>query len=387
MKKLNREKQQAAINAANSRAERSCLRKNKKPSDRAITDQRILRVNISGELKTRYISATKMQAPTKLDIYKPENYELFASFINRLRQLAKFNERILICFRDTHRITAGAGLRLVAEVDHLLKIYPTLSIKCSLPTKQSKSKYKNHEQVVESALQQIGFFNAIRQPERHIKSYSNVTFWKQRSGDTADGSLAAGLLDYLPKEVDRKTRSHFYRGAIEAIANCVDHAYPSSSTDEHCTDRRWWMLAGVRESSLTIIVCDIGVGIPCTLPLKHPQSLITHISRRFNILGETDADLIRASTFIKRTRTLLTHRGKGGADIRSITDHYPGALLSIRSNRGSYSVVGESFQHNKRDRWKNFIEGTNDREWSSDHGNSICGTIIEWTVSLEALGK
>lgn len=387
MKKINKEKLRFKINAGNKRFYRA-KRTIKGPGAGGVnTGQLFLVPNIDEALIPRSCESVTVVAPAKLDIYKDSNYESFAGFIKRLRFLAQHNDKLLISFRDTHRITAGAGLRLVAEVDHLLKIHPSLSINCTIPPRQAKKKYKNAEMIVESALQQIGFFKAIGQYERALPKYANVVYWNQLSGDMADGSLAASLLSFLPPQIDKRAKSHLYRGAIEAIANCVEHAYPTDPVESGIPDKRWWMLAGVKENSLTIIVCDLGVGIPNTLPLKHPESLLTHITRTFNILGETDADLIRKSTFIKRTRTLMTHRGKGGADIRSITEHYPEALLSIRSNRGSYVVVGADFKHKKRDKGRAFIAGTNEREWASNHSTSIYGTLIEWTISLEAIGK
>lgn len=382
MKKVNKSKLIPRLNAAEARARRAVDRRRAPTMQKPVLAPLILKPKISEDLFRPLPTPSKIQAPTKLDIYKTENYETFVGFIHRLRLAAQHNDRLLICFRDTYRITAGAGLRLVAEVDHLLKINPSLKINCSIPKRQSNHKYKNSDKVLESSLQQIGFFKAIGQYERAVTRYSNVTMWKQLSGDTADGSLAASLLDQLPEQITQKAKSHFYRGAIEAIANCVDHAYPDSESD-----RRWWMLAGTKEDRLTIIVCDLGVGIPATLPLKHPEKLLTLISRTFNILGQTDADLIRTSTFIKRTRTLMTHRGKGGADIRSIVEHYPEALLSIRSNRGAYVVAGSEFKRRIVDKKITYIEGTNDREWISNHSLSIYGTLIEWTISLEAVEK
>lgn len=338
----------------------------------------------SGDLKARrqHIDA-KLQVPAKLDLYSKPNYETYSRFIRNLREMAKYNERIILCFRHTHRITAAAALRLLAEVESLQTLHEKLSFGCSIPPKR-RGKYKNADRMIEAVLQQIGFFTLIGQPERAPIKQADITRWKQSSGSLADGSLAAGLLNSLPVSITKKSKAHLYKGAIEAMANSVDHAYPQSNT-EH-PERKWWMLVGTSNDKITLLVCDLGVGIPVTLPKKHPESLLKSIFQKFGILGNDDADLIHASTFIKRSRTNQTHRGKGGADIRSITEHFPTALLSIRSNRGCYVVAGPERESSMPDGYRE-IPDTDGREWSASYNGSIFGTLIEWTVSLKELEK
>jgi len=325
----------------------------------------------------------KVQAPPQLDMYNRSNFELFSNFIQNLRQASKFNNRVVICFRDTTQITAGAGLRLLAEVSHLLKLHPTLSFGCSIATRR-RGKFRTLDNRIEAILQQIGFFKVIGQPERTPSRQEDVAVWKQLSGNLADGSLAASLLNNLPDTISKRSKAHLYKGAIEAMANSVDHAYPDDAGDSTDSENRWWMLVGKKQDSITQIVCDLGVGIPFTLPKKHPESMLKTIFKKIGVLGSGDAELIHASTFIKRTRTNLTHRGKGGADIRSITEHFPSALLSIRSNRGCYVVAGPTHPGKIRDGYQE-IAGAKGREWSASYNGSIYGTIIEWTVSLKEL--
>mgnify|MGYP003631428317 CR=1 FL=1 len=175
-----------------------------------------------------------------------------------------------------------------------------------------------------------------------------------------------------------------YRGAIEAIANCVEHAYPDGSYGRlSASDTRWWMLVGIDAEHISIIVCDLGVGIPTTLPRKHPEKLLARIASRFGILDQSDGELIRASTYIRRTRTELENRGKGGQDFRSIVELFPAAQLTIRSNRGAFSLTGENCLHARREKNRRFVEGTNRTESVSNYSNSIRGTIIEWVLSAE----
>ncbi|MGM7282588.1 hypothetical protein ABRY74_12185 [Pseudomonas guariconensis] len=339
----------------------------------------------SGALKNRrHHDDAKIQTPAKLDLYAKDNVEIFCRFLTNLREMAKYNNRIILCFRHTHRITAAAALRLLAEVSHLQESFDNLSFGCSIPVKR-RGKFRNSDRAIEAILQQIGFFTLIGQPQRSPSKQADIAQWQQLSGSLADGSLAASLLNSLPASVTKKAKAHLYKGAIEAMANSADHAYPEASPGSK-QENRWWMLVGTSSDKITLIVCDLGVGIPVTLPIKHPDSLLKTIFKKLRIIGNDDANLIHASTFIKRTRTNQTHRGKGGADIRSITEHFPSALLSIRSNRGCYIVAGAEREAKMRKGYEE-LSDTGGREWSASYNGSIRGTLIEWTVSLKELEK
>lgn len=383
MKKLNSKKLRHRLHAASKRLSRD--RRTKGSGAGVDANPIFLKPNFQSIKLNSSFSNPRIQAPSKLDLYSKDNFEKFCNFIVRLGTASKYNNRVIICFRDTHRITAGAALRLLAEVSHLLKTHEGLSFACSVQNRR-QGKYRNTDRVIEEVLQQIGFFSLIGQPERTPTKQADISIWRQLSGNLADGSLAASLLNSLPQTISKKSKAHLYKGAIEAMANSVDHAYPSENSDGEVIENRWWMLVGTKQDSITLIVCDLGVGIPVTLPKKHPESMLKSIFQKIGIIGNGDAELIHASTFIKRTRTNQTHRGKGGADIRSITEHFPSALLSIRSNRGCYVVAGPTYPGKVRDDYR-AIPGSHGREWSASYNGSICGTMIEWTVSLKELER
>lgn len=329
-----------------------------------------------------------IEAPAKLDIYSSKNHTAFVTFIEQFRRAALNKRRVFISFKSTYRITAAAGLLLVAETDRIIKAHPNLTIKCSFPPLRSEGRYRNAQNMVESALKQIGFFKLINQHSTKLTNQATVKRWRQLSGITTDGSLAASLLDTLEGVVSKSVQRKMYRGAIEAIANCVEHAYPQLRNDGlKIKDDRWWMLVGIDDEHISVIVCDLGVGIPETLPKKHPQSLLTSIASTFGIIDQSDGELIRASTYIKRTRTALSHRGKGGQDFRSIVDVFPSAQLSIRSNQGAFTLTGERCKRARKDRSRRFVDGTNHRESVSNFRDSIRGTLIEWVLSAEDFAK
>ncbi len=326
----------------------------------------------------------KINAPTQIDLYRRQFHRETCEFIQEIKRRAKPGVSITLCFRNTTRITAAAALLLLAEVDSLLRVRRGLKLDCTLPPTHAKGKYQRPDYTVESALAHIGFFKLIGKRARRTPSYANVKCWDHLSGSTADGSLAGRLLKKIEATgtISSKARMRLYRGAFEAIANCVDHAYPGGVAGR---ENRWWMFVGVHDTDLAIIVCDLGVGIPATLPHKHSSSLLATIYDSLGLTGRSDGELIRASTWIKRTRTKEVHRGKGGADLRSLIEHYPEGNLSIYSRRGSFVAFGEKSHIRGRRNRKLLSKLAGGVEVSRNHDSAVHGTIIEWSLPLAAL--
>ncbi|WP_321837860.1 hypothetical protein [Pseudomonas kulmbachensis] len=379
MKKLNREKIQFILNAGSRRFHRQ-IRRSKASTISPPQTHRKKRQHIT--------EFNQVSAPAKLDLYSPKNHEAFVNFLSDLRKSVKNHKKTFVSFRNSTRITASAGLMLVAETDRLLKAFPNSKIRCSCPPKVADGKYKNNENLVEGALNKIGFFSLIGQPNSSNSKSASVSMWKQLSGETADGSLADSLLKSLSDRISDASRKKIYRGAIEAIANCVEHAYPYARSDGLAIlDSRWWMLVGIDNNSLCIIVCDLGVGIPETLPKKHPEKLLELIKDTFGIFDSSDSEMIRASTHIRQTRTKLSNRGRGGKDFRSITKNFPTATLIIRSNKGAFFITGNEAKPLSAASSRRYVKGTKNMESTLEHKKSIHGTLIEWIVPLQDLEK
>lgn len=379
MKKTRKEKQPFVLHAAQKRFERAIRVTVPDPASQSQARRR---------RKNRAEKYGNIEAPSKLDMYSPKNHTNFVGFLEALRKSVKSNQKTFISFRSTNRITAAAGLMLVAEVSRLVKAFPESTIRCSLPEKTQEGIYKNDFNLVESALNKIGFFKLIGQENNKKSNAASVRNWRQLSGDTADGSLADSLLNTLSDMIPEAARKKIYRGAIEAIANCVEHAYPSPREDGlNICDNRWWMLVGNDERDLSVIVCDLGVGIPKTMPTKHSPGLLSAVKSAFGILNNSDSEMIRASTHIRETRTKLTHRGKGGKDFRSITTNFPSASLTIRSNKGAFFITGEKCKPLKSSSSRRYVSDTKKTESTIEHQKSICGTLMEWTVPLQDLKK
>lgn len=319
----------------------------------------------------------EVKAPPRINLYDQRDHERTVDFLKDLRFKISRNSKVRICFRDTKRITAAGGILFIAELDRLVKAFPAVKFSCIRPPVQHDAKYGNESYVTEGVLNQIGFFKLVRLAEKALPEYPTVSCWKHSQGSVAEGAIAGELLNHVNEQLSTHDRKRLYRGAIEAISNCVDHAYPYPRPDGlGINDRRWWMFVGIMMERLVVCVCDLGVGIPATVPKKHPMEKVMAVLEKLNVKGTRDSEWIQASTYLSKSRTEQKHRGKGGKDIRELLQYYKGARLSIFSNKGCFKD------------WNSAKRISNDSvplAMLDEQKKSIQGTIIEWTVPLEEL--
>ncbi|EPW4737209.1 hypothetical protein [Vibrio parahaemolyticus] len=315
-------------------------------------------------------------APTFIDIYKPKNHTAFIAFKKDLeikaRQAAeKLNESknrrafLKICFRNTTHITAAAGLLMVATVDYIKAKYPKLEFKVTRPPNRRVGLLMENQNLVDSVLVHIGFYDLIG--HGHIKrrcDAKTVTCWSYAYGDDASGEIAAKLIQNL-SQFGIKTNK-LYRSCFEAVANACEHAYTDKVTrDNPFILKRWWFFVGVLNDKITVLICDLGHGIPKTLEVTQDENMLTKLWNKLKLPSKptTDCTLIHASTMVKETRTKEVYRGKGGADVKTFVDETEHSSLIIFSNRGTYRYAGQ------------------DRPSKAyDNHSSVGGTIIEWTI-------
>ncbi len=130
-----------------------------------------------------------------------------------------------------------------------------------------------------------------------------------------------------------------------------------------------------REDRNTAFVgfCDLGVGIPKTLPLttqnageqgKLRQILIALSPKKQHF---NDADYIRAAIELKRSRTGQNNRGKGLLDMINVIKNNTGSL-HILSNKGLY--VYQCYNEQKQEYTKYYRH------------HSIGGTLILWSIPI-----
>ena len=314
-------------------------------------------------------------APQYIDIYDIKNANKFLKFLGDIRSaIGVRRQNILISFRDSKRITAAAGLLMLAEVDRLVKKYGASTINATKPP-PVYNQFHQESRTLEAALNQIGFYELLQQKENNIPKPDNVSCWSVARGTSTDSATAGHMIEKINASIPEKSTRALYRGAIEALANSVEHAYTGIRSDSlNILDKRWWLFVGVFEGTLAVLVCDLGVGIPNTIRKTQEKSFLEKIFTRFKFSASNDADWIKAATLVKETRTADSYRGKGGDDLRAIVRSDKKAALSIYSNQGVYRLRNSTA--------KKGVQAPAERLYNQKR--SILGTIVEWSVGLES---
>ena len=126
--------------------------------------------------------------------------------------------------------------------------------------------------------------------------------------------------------------------------------------------KEWWMFSQERDGLLTVVFCDLGIGIPGTLPIKKPN-----LWKRIQAFGShLDAHAIQEAIGESRTRTGLHHRGKGLKQLVDVIAKVNGGQVNIFSNRGRFTLKSGS-------------------ESISQFKDDIYGTLITWQVPIGGL--
>lgn len=337
--------------------------------------KRVKKVRESVERRRAYNPAITVYAPKVLCIYSDKNHWRTTEFLQKLREACKSKgATIKICFRDTQHITAAAGILTLSEIDRLVSHYGRGRFKV-LPPARITDKFGATRNTVDQVFHQIGLYKLLGKKSFQPSTVAaNVECWRVESGTIAQSETAGLMLRAITAQMPRATTSSLYRGAIEALSNCVEHAYPSRRNDGlNIACSKWWMFTAVISGRLVVIVCDLGVGIPTTIHRTQNPSLIQQIFQNFGFTAVNDAGWIKTATLVKETRTAATNRGKGGGDLRNLIKVDTSAKLSIFSNKGYYVHTTLAAKNGKSLATPEFL---------MDHRNSILGTIVEWSVDI-----
>lgn len=125
------------------------------------------------------------------------------------------------------------------------------------------------------------------------------------------------------------------------------------------------MLSQELDGILTVAICDLGVGIPRSLPSSSTYKAATiREFWRSTGLDKTDGSAISVAVQLGRSRTDEKQRGHGLADIVEAVKLATGGRVLITSNRGIFvSVDGKDNVYN--------------------HPRSANGTLVYWSVPIE----
>lgn len=289
------------------------------------------------------------------------NYKETSDFLVAFRKnYTKTKTTIILDFENCQKITPPAMLLLLAEVHRGRLLRGVNAITGTYP--------KNHTLL--KRMCDTGFFELleIKSPLSSAKTFP-MEYIKFRSGTKLVAESARQLRESLLGEnikMKIKPRNQLQRGVSEAMLNALQHAYPETHRDFKDVGDRWWLTGHYHQPTrnLSIMFCDLGVGIPATLPRKHTAEHLRSFISVLPGVKPDDGAMIFAGMRVGRSSTQKQHRGKGLNDLRGFIDKAGAGELKIYSRAGEYSYTSSNEEPYK----------TND--------TPVQGTLIVWTVPI-----
>ncbi len=301
-------------------------------------------------------------SPKNLSLMGVENQHEMTKFLRTLRKAAVQNRKVVINFKRTELTHSCGTLLVVAEVDRMVR---ALGEKCDIGCTYPKT------EKVEKVFQQIGLLKLLNKEHRLeiTEEDRDVYHWRFATGIEVDPIQADPIFKGIKEQVP-KTFRKIVVGVEEAMDNSVHHAYIAQRGDRlsgtaESDARRWWLFAEVLDEWLHVNFCDLGIGIPKSLPSNWSEEA-GDLVRLVVTRGKKDVRMIRRAFEVGRTRTEQEHRGKGLKNIASAARDL-GGLLTVHSNGG---CVRFDYRNNS------------ERVHEISHKRSILGTVVQWSIPL-----
>jgi hypothetical protein len=298
-------------------------------------------------------------APKHLDLIT--NYDETAEFIRDVRIAANKGQKVLMDFEQSERIGPTALLALLSEIHRCRLIHDRDRVVGTYPKSPA----------LERLMVRTGFFDllGVKSKLKVPPSTYPVEYIRFQSDNRLDTSQPKKLREELLGDqvtMHPKARSRLFRAITEAMINVGQHAYPDYAAKTNPMKGRWWIAGHINKNKKELMVtfCDLGVGIPETLPRIYAWERIYSVLATLPGIKPDDGQMIRAGMMLGRSRTRQEHRGRGLNDLRSFIDIAGAGELYILSRKGRYR----------------YRAGQDEEVFNSRI--SIGGTLIRWSVPL-----
>jgi len=312
----------------------------------------------SRKLRSLRKNSRVITAPRAIALYNVQRRKGTLSFLDKLRKAVYWGKEkaITIDFSHTETCISDGTLLLKSELFRLKKhLRGTKQLRCIPPTSGK----------IQQVLKQVGIFKMLAHESSVTPTRDDVTHWKYAHGNEVDGSKYDDVLGHYEGQLSEPLATGLFKGITEAMTNCHHHAYEGIRDDGlNINDpvKDWWMFSQKKDGMLSVVFCDLGIGIPRSLPAKKPGLWKTILSGG---MGGKDGEIINEAIKHSRTRTGFKHRGKGLRQLADTIDFTPGATLMIYSNKGCYTL-----RHGEEAK-------------VHEYRNSMFGTLIMWQLPLE----
>jgi hypothetical protein len=309
--------------------------------------------------KKKSVLPEQIFAPRLFSIESDQTREPVMRFLAELRKafIRDGVRAITINFTQTVQFVATATILFYAELSRLIE----------MTEKRIRVRYRPPiNDKASQVLRQIGIDRMCGQPltlKKSFRFYDDVVHWRVAHGYTVNNSICAPAIEEFEGQLALPLINGLFKGLGEAMTNAKHHAYLEIRADGlryNPPYQDWWMFSQARENYLSVVFCDLGIGIPNTLPLKR-----ANLWQKIRALGRANSDgaCIEDAIEDSRTRTRRPERGKGLGNIVEVVSGLKGGMVTVLSNRGSYS-------------------STNGTVKACDFKDSILGTVICWRVPL-----
>lgn len=249
---------------------------------------------------------------------------------------------------------SDGGLLFLAELRRLIRYVEGKIIIDFEPPKNEK---------IYQVLQQIGLCDLLGVKSVIVPKDDDVINWRYAQGAQVEGKKYDDILADYDGEIAQPLQEKLFTGITEAMTNVINHAYGlerNDGLDANDNLKEWWMFSQEKDGYLSVSFCDLGAGIPRTLPIKHPS-----LWKRLLKFGKSsDANAIDYAVRDSKSRTKKTYRGHGLGQIMRVCESMEGAQVIIFSNKGALTRI------NRHKKLYSFPD-------------SILGTLICWKVPLQ----
>lgn len=306
-------------------------------------------------LNRKYCDFLQISAPAEFNLMDTGKRKTLLNFLKKIRDVTvKQNKCVLIDFSGTRRMLAAGTLLFRAELHRLIKALPfSIKLRCMPP----------HNARASEVLTQVGIYDLLNYKNKISPQLPDVINWRVAVGAGAVGEKYDDILGSYDGIISGRLQEGLYLGLTEAMTNAQHHAYLEPRKDGlnlQSEDKDWWMFSQEKDNMLYVVFCDLGVGIPETLPQLHP-SVWDRLKSKVGL--PLDSQIIAEAVKESRTRTHKHFRGKGLKQLVSVIESSNDGVVVIHSNRGCYTIRGN-------------------KESLINFNDSILGTIITWSLPI-----
>jgi len=317
----------------------------------------------------RPVLLTRIPAPALISIQHSEHRRGTLQFCSRLRRAYLHDGSDLILdFSRTDRVDAPGMLIVVAEVDRALRMGSSdQKIRVKLPDGDQKE-----AQIVREVLEQVGLLHRLGYPTAGHGDENfdeTVRHWRYATGTRVD-TKPGDVLERHEGRIAPALMTSMQIGLTEALLNSLHHAY-KAERDDGCgpvRERRWWMFTREMNGRLEVLVCDLGIGIPRSLPLTWERNVLKRLQSLFSD-DHPDIAAIKLALLLGQTSTGDEHRGKGLPQIWNATQNTENSFVGILSGHAYLSY-----------------DSATSVEKSGSFHSTLLGTLITWVVPIDSNG-